>query len=86
VLAGLSTRLHNLEEIAQLTALGEDMDADVRKVLPSHARKTYVCPGCQQQINPAVGHVVVVPRQAPDLRRHWHTPCWMMRERRRPGK
>jgi hypothetical protein len=26
-----------------------------------------------------------VPRDAPDMRRHWHTSCWLLRERRRPG-
>jgi hypothetical protein len=33
-----------------------------------------------------MGHLVVVPLDAPDLRRHWHTACWEHRHRRRPGR
>ena len=33
-----------------------------------------------------VGHLVVVPRDSPDLRRHWHRSCWEYRDRRRPGR
>jgi hypothetical protein len=62
-----------------------DADVEVRRVQPYEARKTYVCPGCNQDIRPGTGHVVAVPRQAPDLRRHWHHPCWANRARRRPG-
>jgi hypothetical protein len=57
----------------------------VRRVQPYEARKPYLCPGCNQEIGVGVGHVVVVPEEAPDLRRHWHTPCWDQRTRRRPG-
>ena len=71
--------------MAELAATGEALGADVRRVHPSQARKVYVCPGCQQEIAPAVGHVVVVPRASPELRRHWHSSCWAMRDRRRPG-
>lgn len=53
---------------------------------PYEARKTYRCPGCNHDIGPGVGHVVVVPVAAPDLRRHWHHPCWVNRGRRRPGR
>jgi hypothetical protein len=48
----------------------------VRHVQPYEAAKTYRCPGCDHQIAPGTGHEVVVPLDAPDLRRHWHTPCW----------
>ena len=51
-------------------------DVEVRRVQPYQATKTYVCPGCNQEIRPGTGHVVVVPLDAPDLRRHWHHPCW----------
>jgi len=71
--------------VSRLAATGEEVGADVRPVQPSNARKLYICPGCQQEIKPATKHVVVVPRDAPDLRRHWHTSCWLMRDRRRPG-
>ena len=58
----------------------------VQRVQPYQARKTYVCPGCNQDIPPGLGHLVIVPEQAPDLRRHWHHGCWAHRERRRPGR
>jgi hypothetical protein len=61
-------------------------DAEVRFIQPYQARKTYLCPGCNQDIRPGTGHLVVVPRDAPDLRRHWHRGCWVNRDRRRPGR
>jgi hypothetical protein len=64
---------------------GED-DAEVRFIQPYQALKTYLCPGCNQDIRPGTGHMVVVPREAPDLRRHWHRGCWVNRDRRRPGR
>ncbi|MEM7273059.1 MAG: hypothetical protein AAF547_08280 [Actinomycetota bacterium] len=54
-------------------------DADVRFVQPYDARKPYLCPGCNRDIPPGMGHMVVVPRDAPDLRRHWHRGCWTNR-------
>lgn len=62
------------------------VDVDVRLVQPYAARKPYLCPGCNGEIAPGVGHVVAVPRDAPDLRRHWHRGCWSNRHRRRPGR
>jgi hypothetical protein len=58
-------------------------DAEVRAIQPYQAVKTYVCPGCNRDIPPGTGHLVVVPREAPDLRRHWHRGCWLARHRRR---
>ncbi|MGO8876177.1 MAG: hypothetical protein ACLQNG_10500 [Acidimicrobiales bacterium] len=49
--------------------------AELRRIQPFDARKDYVCPGCNQEIRSGTGHVVVVPLNAPDLRRHWHIPC-----------
>jgi hypothetical protein len=63
-----------------------DDDVEVRRVQPYEARKAYLCPGCNQEIGTGVGHVVVVPTTAPDLRRHWHHPCWTNRDRRPPGR
>ena len=60
--------------------------AEIRFIQPFEATKAYVCPGCNQEIPPGTGHVVAVPVEAPDLRRHWHRPCWEHRERRRPGR
>jgi len=49
-------------------------------VQPYEAHKEYVCPGCHRSIPVGMGHLVCVPHDAPDLRRHWHKGCW---ERRR---
>jgi hypothetical protein len=54
-------------------------------VQPYAARKTYLCPGCQLTILPGTFHVVVVPDDEPDLRRHWHHGCWHKEMRRRFG-
>lgn len=64
----------------------DDGDVEVRRIQPYEARKAYICPGCNQDIPAGTGHVVVVPRRAPDLRRHWHHPCWANRATRRPGR
>ncbi len=63
----------------------EEDEVEVRRIHPFEARKTYLCPGCNQDIPPGVGHVVVVPREAPDLRRHWHRHCWRLEVRRSNG-
>ena len=65
----------------------------VRRVTGSAATKPYRCPGCDQTIRPATPHLVawpVVPHllagpgaSGLDERRHWHTPCWKARDRRR---
>ncbi len=53
--------------------------ADVRFIQPYDATKAYVCPRCNQIIPPGMGHMVVVPPDDPDLRRHWHRGCWINR-------
>lgn len=58
-------------------------DIEVRHIQPYQAVKTYRCPGCDHPIEPGLGHKVVVPRQAPEERRHWHTGCWEQEQRRR---
>ena len=62
----------------------------VRRVTGSAATKPYRCPGCSQLIRPATPHTVAWPviplsftGEGIDERRHWHTPCWTARERRR---
>jgi hypothetical protein len=64
----------------------DDDDLEVRRIQPYQAVKGYLCPGCNQGITAGTGHVVVVPREAPDLRRHWHHGCWQARHRRGPGR
>jgi hypothetical protein len=61
-------------------------DVEVRRIHAYQATKAYLCPGCNQEIAEGVGHVVVVPLDAPDLRRHWHHACWRHRRSRRPGR
>ncbi len=63
-----------------------DDEVEVRRMQPYQATKTYLCPGCQQDIAPGMGHLVVVPLAAVDDRRHWHHGCWEHRARRRPGR
>lgn len=57
-------------------------DIEVRRMQPYEAVKEYTCPGCNREIPPGMGHTVTVPKDAPDLRRHWHHACW---QRRTPG-
>ena len=58
-------------------------EVEIRRIQPYQARKAYLCPGCNQEIAVGMGHLVVVPLEAPDLRRHWHLACWEYRDRRR---
>ena len=52
--------------------------------------KTYLCPGCRQDIAPGTAHVVtwsndslLGAQAAVESRRHWHSACWRTRGRRR---
>ena len=60
--------------------------AEIRRIQPYAADKAYRCPGCNQEISPGTGHVVVVPLRSADERRHWHTACFERRRTRRPGR
>ena len=75
-----------------------DGEWQVRQVSGSAAVRDYRCPGCDQEIRPGTPHVVTWPayprdsdldpwdtESSADWRRHWHTPCWGARARRRPG-
>ena len=54
------------------------------RFLPSYqSSKDYTCPSCNRPIPARTAHYVVVPVEAPDLRRHWHRGCWDGRARRR---
>ncbi|MCX7619249.1 MAG: hypothetical protein N2037_00205 [Acidimicrobiales bacterium] len=63
-----------------------DDEVEVRRVQPYEARKLYLCPGCNRDIPPGTGHIVAVPKSAPDLRRHWHKGCWEKRHHRPPAR
>lgn len=63
-----------------------DGDWMVQTMPADAADKTYLCPGCNQQLPPGTAHVVTWPREASigftsavDERRHWHTSCWARR-------
>jgi hypothetical protein len=58
--------------------------AQIHRIQPYQADKTYICPGCNQEIRPGTGHLVIVPVSDPASRRHWHSPCWEHRARRHP--
>jgi hypothetical protein len=62
----------------------DDAQLEVRRIQPYQAAKDYLCPGCEQMIPAGTGHLVVVPLDAPDLRRHWHHGCWSFKDRRKP--
>ena len=59
-------------------------EVELRRVQPYEASKAYVCPGCNRDIPAGTGHLVAVPVDAPDLRRHWHHGCWAGRITRSP--
>jgi hypothetical protein len=61
----------------------DDDTCTVRFIQPGAATKTYLCPGCNRDIPPRTFHLVAVPDDAPDLRRHWHKACWDKRGVRR---
>lgn len=65
----------------------------VHAVSGQGAVKAYRCPGCDHEIRPGAPHVVAWAVHAPvgvwdggEDRRHWHTPCWVARTRRRPRR
>jgi hypothetical protein len=69
------------QSAAPLSALAAGFD--VRRV---SGDKPYRCPGCDLEIRPASWHFVVVPRDAPDERRHWHERCWQIELNRTRGR
>ncbi|WP_304111399.1 hypothetical protein [Mycolicibacterium bacteremicum] len=67
--------------------IGPDgVDHEVRSVPASRADKTYRCPGCDHEIRPGVAHIVAIPLDDVEDRRHWHTSCWTNRSRRGPTR
>lgn len=59
----------------------------VRALRGNDESRSYVCPGCQQTLSSSTAHVVVWPADGLNgvgNRRHWHTHCWVARDRRPP--
>jgi hypothetical protein len=56
---------------------------DVRRV---SSEKPYRCPGCDLEVRPGSWHLVVIPQDAPDDRRHWHEYCWRVELNRTRGR
>jgi hypothetical protein len=52
---------------------------DVRHV---GGEKAYRCPGCDHLVAAGTWHLVVVPQDHVEARRHWHTECWRKELRR----
>lgn len=66
--------------------MGDLRGVTVAPVQPYQAVKEYVCPGCDNTIPPRTFHVVVIPDDEVDLRRHWHHGCWHKELRREYGR
>ena len=62
--------------------LPEWAQTDEEEVRIAHGQKIYRCPGCDHEISGGKQHLVVVPRDAAEDRRHWHTECWRKELRR----
>lgn len=56
---------------------------EIRQVM---GEKEYRCPGCDHVVAPRTQHLVVVPQDDPDARRHWHTGCWQRELNRLRGR
>lgn len=72
------------------TESGPDGAWTVRTVGAAAATKSYLCPGCRQEIPVGTAHLVTWQQDsllgeqaALEARRHWHTGCWRARDRRR---
>lgn len=79
--------------VARLTGGGvrQEVHSDgawhVRYVRARDDARSYLCPGCLQQVGADVPHVVAWPADGVGGladRRHWHTRCWEARRRRPP--
>ena len=68
--------------VPRLTDPSDTEDTEVRFIQPYEAIKVYLCPGCNRDIPVGMGHMVAIPPDAPDLRRHWHRGCWNNRDSR----
>jgi hypothetical protein len=69
-----------------MTDFWHEDNVETRFIQPYQATKVYICPGCNRDIPKGMGHMVAVPLEAADLRRHWHRGCWVNRKTRRPRR
>jgi hypothetical protein len=51
-----------------------------------YGEKPYRCPGCDLEVRVGTWHLVVVPQDDPDARRHWHEGCWRIDLNRTRGR
>ena len=65
--------------------MGDLRGLTVVPIQPYQAVKEYLCPGCEQIIPPGTFHLVVIPDETVDMRRHWPHGCWPKEVRRRYG-
>lgn len=72
-----------MDSLASMPRAVSRPDGDFQVQYLSQARKTYLCPGCNQEIQIGQTHVVawqtdsIFGTQAGlDQRRHWHRSCW----------
>jgi len=72
------------EDAASRIPAGERVEDGyvVRSVAGTASDRTYRCPGCDQELQAGVPHVVAWPEGRPEDRRHWHATCWSARGRR----
>lgn len=77
------TDLGHLLGAARRTEVKRGAEFTVQPISAAKALKTYVCPGCQNTIEPGIAHLVtwrndhLMGEQAGvSERRHWHTHCW----------
>lgn len=65
--------------------MSDPTEVTVNPIQPYQAVKQYLCPGCDNTIPPGTFHLVVIPDDEVDMRRHWHRGCWHKEMRRRFG-
>jgi hypothetical protein len=77
-------RLEAVERPVGVAPAWAQVEGTTVRAVSGEVGKIYRCPGCHQEIRPAVPHLVVVEHEDVQGRRHWHTACWR-RELRRLG-
>jgi hypothetical protein len=65
--------------------MSRHVEVTVSPIQAYQAVKEYVCPGCDHIIPAGTFHLVVIPDDAVDMRRHWHRGCWHKELRRVHG-